>query len=340
MNTKSKNIHLISLLLILWIGLYINLEQITNFFVFSLLGLTPKTHFTDSLWFFLFEVPKVLFLLIIIVFFVGLLRSYFSPEKIRKLLEGKRLFTGNIFASLFGIVTPFCSCSAIPLFLGFVESGVPLGATFSFLIAAPLINEVAVVLLFGLFGWQTAILYMGTGISLAIFSGFLIGKLKLEKFVESWVYQIKVEKTNQIKTENSFNSRFEYAIDVVKDVVSKVWLYIVLGIAVGAGIHGYVPENFLATLMGKSAWWSVPFAVILGVPLYSGATGIIPVVQALLGKGAALGTVLAFMMSVIGLSLPEIIILKKVLKLQLIVIFVSIVTVGIILIGFIFNLIY
>lgn len=340
MTTTHKKIYLFSLSFIIWIGLFLNLEEITNLVVFSLLGLIPKTHFTNSIWFFLFEVPKVLLLLLIIVFFVGILRSYLSPEKIKNILEGKRLFTGNIFASLFGIITPFCSCSAIPLFLGFVESGIPLGATFSFLIAAPLINEVAVVLLFGLFGWQIAMLYVITGITLAIFSGFLIGNLKLEKYVEEWVYKIKVDKTNQVKTEHTFNTRLEYASIVVIDTISKVWLYIILGIAVGAGIHGYVPQNFLADLMGKSAWWSVPFAVIIGVPLYSGATGIIPVVQALLGKGAALGTVLAFMMSVIGLSFPEIIILKKVLKLQLIAIFVSIVTFGIILIGYLFNIIF
>ncbi|MFA7420862.1 MAG: permease [Melioribacteraceae bacterium] len=303
-------------------------------------GLEKGTHLTEAIWFFVFEVPKVLLLLTIIVFVVGIIRSYFSPEKTRKILGGKKLFTGNILASLLGIVTPFCSCSAIPLFLGFVESGVPLGVTFSFLIAAPMINEVALVLLFGLFGWKTALLYMSTGLLIAIISGYIIGILKLEKYVEPWVYQVKAGHSQVEEGELPFAQRITAGIDAVKEIVSKVWIYIVIGIAVGAGIHGYVPENFMASLMGKSAWWSVPIAVILGVPMYSNAAGIIPIVQALLEKGASLGTVLAFMMSVIGLSLPETIILKKVLKLQLIFVFVGVVAVGIIIVGYLFNLIY
>lgn len=338
---KVKLKILITILLIpVWLLLYLNLEWITDTLLFSLLGLTPKTHLTDAVWFFFFEVPKVLLLLTLIVFVVGIIRSYFSPEKTRRILGGKKLFAGNVLASLLGIVTPFCSCSAIPLFLGFVESGVPLGVTFSFLIAAPMINEVALVLLFGLFGWKTALLYMSTGLLIAIISGFVIGKLKLEKFVEPWVFEVKAKHSEMIEEKISFSQRVTAGIDSVKEIVSKVWIYIVIGIAVGAGIHGYVPENFMAGLMGKSAWWSVPIAVILGVPMYSNAAGIIPIVQALLEKGASLGTVLAFMMSVIGLSLPETIILKKVLKLQLIFIFVGIVAVGIIIVGYLFNLIY
>ncbi len=256
------------------------------------------------------------------------------------MLGGKKLFAGNVSASLLGIVTPFCSCSAIPLFLGFVESGVPLGVTFSFLIAAPMINEVAVVLLFGLFGWKTALLYMSTGLIIAMFSGFIIGKLKLEKYVEDWVYKIKAGHPEIEEIKPTFSERITSGIDAVKEIVGKVWIYIVIGIAVGAGIHGYVPENFMAGLMGKGVWWSVPVAVLIGVPMYSNAAGIIPIVQALLGKGASLGTVLAFMMSVIGLSLPETIILKKVLKLPLILTFVGVVAVGIIIVGYLFNLIY
>ena len=225
-------------------------------------------------------------------------------------------------------------------FLGFVESGVPLGVTFSFLIAAPMINEVAVVLLFGLFGWKTALLYMSTGLIIAMISGFTIEKLKLERFVESWVYEIKAPILEMKEEKIPFSQRIISGINSVKEIVGKVWIFIVIGIAVGAGIHGYVPENFMASLMGKSAWWSVPIAVLIGVPMYSNAAGIIPIVQALLEKGAALGTVLAFMMSVIGLSLPETIILKKVLKLPLIFIFISIVAIGIIIVGFLFNLIY
>ncbi len=324
----------------IWVLLYLNLENITNFLVYDLTNLSQNTHLTDAIWFFIFEVPKVLLLLVLIVFGVGIVRTYFSPERTRKMLGGKKLFVGNVSASLLGIVTPFCSCSAIPLFLGFVESGVPLGVTFSFLIAAPMINEVAVVLLFGLFGWKTALLYMSTGLLIAILSGFIIGRLKLERYVEDWVYKIKAGKLEMEETKPAFAERITAGVDAVKEIVGKVWIYIVIGIAVGAGIHGYVPENFMAGLMGKSAWWSVPIAVVLGVPMYSNAAGIIPIVQALLEKGASLGTVLAFMMSVIALSLPETIILKKVLKLQLIFVFVGVVAVGIIIVGFLFNLIY
>ena len=336
---KSKIISLV-LFLAVWLLLYLNLEKITDLLIFSLLGLTSKTHLTDAVWFFVFEVPKVLLLLTLIVFGVGIIRSYFSPERTRKMLGGKKLFAGNVTASLLGIVTPFCSCSAIPLFLGFVESGVPLGVTFSFLIAAPMINEVALVLLFGLFGWKTALLYMSTGLLIAMISGYIIGRLKLERYVEPWVYEVKAGHLEMEVEKISFDGRITAGIDAVKEIVSKVWIYIVIGIAVGAGIHGYVPENFMAGLMGKSAWWSVPIAVILGVPMYSNAAGIIPIVQALLEKGASLGTVLAFMMSVIGLSLPETIILKKVLKLQLIFVFVGVVAAGIIIVGYLFNLIY
>ena len=297
-------------------------------------------HLTDAIWFFIFEVPKVLLLLTLIVFGVGIVRSYFSPERTRKMLGGKSLFTGNVLASLLGIVTPFCSCSAIPLFLGFVESGVPLGVTFSFLIAAPMINEVALVLLFGLFGWKTALLYMSTGLLIAMLSGYIIGRLKLERYVEPWVYEVKAGQLEIAEEKVSFADRINSGIDAVKEIVAKVWIYIVIGIAVGAGIHGYVPENFMASMMGKSAWWSVPAAVILGIPMYSNAAGIIPIVQALLEKGASLGTVLAFMMSVIGLSLPETIILKKVLKIQLIGIFIGVVGVGIVIVGYLFNFIF
>lgn len=299
-----------------------------------------NTHLTSAVWFFIFEVPKVLLLLTLIVFGVGIIRSYFSPERTRKMLGGKKLFTGNVMASLLGIVTPFCSCSAIPLFLGFVESGVPLGVTFSFLIAAPMINEVALVLLFGLFGWKTAILYMSTGLLIAMLSGYIIGRLKLEKYVEPWVYEVKAGQLEMAEEKISFSDRINAGLDAIQEIVAKVWIYIIIGIALGAGIHGYVPENFMAGLMGKSAWWSVPIAVILGVPMYSNAAGIIPIVQALLEKGASLGTVLAFMMSVIGLSLPETIILKKVLKLQLIGIFIGVVATGIIIVGYLFNFVF
>jgi uncharacterized protein len=337
----NKNKFLIpAILLPLWFLLYLNLENLTSLIVDNFLKLPQNNHLTSAISFFIFEVPKVLLLLILIVFVVGVVRTYFSPERTRKILGGKKLFAGNISASFLGIVTPFCSCSAIPLFLGFVESGVPLGVTFSFLIAAPMINEIALVLLFGLFGWQTALMYVSTGLFIAMFSGFIIGRLKLEKYVEDWVYKTKAGHLELEEVKIPFAQRITSGIDAIKEIVGKVWIYVVLGIAVGAGIHGYVPENFMASLMGKSAWWSVPAAVVIGIPMYSNAAGIIPIVQALLEKGASLGTVLAFMMSVIGLSLPETIILKKVLKIQLIAVFIGIVAVGIIIVGYLFNLIY
>jgi uncharacterized membrane protein YraQ (UPF0718 family) len=247
---------------------------------------------------------------------------------------------GNIMASLLGIVTPFCSCSAIPLFLGFVESGVPLGVTFSFLIAAPMINEVAVILLYGMFGWKVAAIYIGTGLTIAILAGWIIGKLKLEHWVEEWVYTTKLGETDDEEEKITLQQRISMGYDAVKEIVGKVWLYVALGILVGAGAHGYVPEEFMASLMGKSVWYSVPLSVLIGIPLYSNAAGIVPIVAVLLEKGASLGTALAFMMSVIALSLPEMIILRKMLKMPLILTFIAIVGGGIMVVGFLFNWIF
>lgn len=327
------------LLLPVWFLLYYNLKWLTDKLVDEVFGMTAGTHLTESLRFFIFEVPKVLMLLTLIIFFVGIIRTYFSPERTRKALEGKSLFTGNIMAASLGIVTPFCSCSAIPLFLGFIESGIPLGVTFSFLIAAPMINEVAVVLLFGLFGWKTALIYVVTGLFIAITAGWVIGRLHLEKWVEPWVYELK----GGVRVEDeklTVNARITMGFSAVKEIVGKVWLYVMIGIAVGAGVHGYVPQDFMASFMGKSAWYSVPLSVLIGIPLYSNAAGIIPVVSALIEKGAALGTSLAFMMSVIGLSLPEMIILRKVLRMPLIFTFIGVVGSGIIIVGFLFNYIF
>jgi len=323
-----------------WAVLYLNLAKLADIAVFRLLKMPSGSRFAETLRFFLYEVPKVLMLLVLIVFAVGIIRTYFSPERTRRLLRGKSLFVGNVMAGALGIVTPFCSCSAIPLFLGFIEAGIPLGVTFSFLIAAPMINEVAVVLLFGLFGWKTALLYVSTGLVIAITAGWVIGRLKLERFVEPWVFEIKAQSGSSENGETPFPERIAAGLAAVKDIVSRVWPFIVGGIAVGSAVHGYVPQNFMASIMGKSAWWSVPLSVVIGIPLYSNAAGIIPVVQALLEKGASLGTALAFMMSVIGLSLPETIILKKVLKLPLILIFVGIVGTGIMIVGFLFNFVF
>jgi len=339
-NMKKINYYLPFLLIPLAVLIYIFLERGVDFLVYGILKLDKSSHLTEAIRFFLYDTPKVLILLTVIVFVVGIIRSYFSPEKTRKALEGKPLFIGNVMAASLGIVTPFCSCSAIPLFIGFVESGIPLGVTFSFLVAAPMINEVALVLLFGLFGWKTALLYAGTGLIIAIVSGWVIGRLKVERFVEEWVYEIKTGDFQMEEVKVTVHDRIQAGYTAVVDIVSKVWIYIVAGIAVGAAVHGYVPENFMASFMGKGAWWSVPLAVLIGVPLYSNAAGIIPIIQALLEKGAALGTALAFMMAVIGLSLPEMIILKKVMKLPLIIIFISVVATGIMIVGFLFNLIY
>jgi len=329
----------IAIFLPVWIALYAALQPLTDTLI-SLTGLIQGERLTEAARFFVFEVPKVMLLLTLVVFGVGIVRTYFSPERTRRMLGGKSLFVGNVLASMLGIVTPFCSCSAVPLFIGFVEAGVPLGVTFSFLIAAPMINEIAVVLLFGLFGWKTALLYVGTGLSIAITAGYIIGRLKVERFVEDWVYQIHAGTDVLEEGTPSFRDRMQSGYGAVRDIVGKVWPYLLVGIGVGAGIHGYVPENFMASLMGKSVWWSVPVSVLIGVPLYSNAAGIIPIVQALLEKGASLGTVLAFMMSVIGLSLPETIILKRVLKMQLIAVFIGVVATGIIIVGYVFNFIF
>jgi len=323
-----------------WYLVYHQLESVTNWLVDTLMELEKGTRLTEAIRFFVFEVPKVLLLLTLIIFLVGIIRTYFSPERTRRMLEGKSTFTGNVMAGMLGIVTPFCSCSAIPLFLGFVESGVPLGVTFSFLIAAPMINEVAVVLLFGMFGWQTAVIYVVTGLVIAIAAGYIIGRLKLEHWVQDWVYQTKIDNMGDDDERLTFANRIELALSAVKEIVGKVWLYVVLGIGVGAAVHGYVPEDFMASMMGKSTWYSVPLSVLIGVPLYSNAAGIIPIVSVLIEKGASLGTSLAFMMAVIGLSLPEMIILKKVLKLPLILTFAGVVAAGIMIVGYLFNFIF
>ena len=325
------------LLLVVWVFLYQNLQLLADTLVDIIPGLETGTHLSESIWFFIFEVPKVMLLLVLVIFVVGFVRSYFTAEKTRKMLEGKSLFTGNVMASFLGIVTPFCSCSAVPLFLGFVEAGIPLGVTFSFLIAAPMINEVALVLLVGLFGWKVALIYASTGLVIAILSGWLIGKLKLEKYIAGWVFSVKTRQEETEEQKPSMNERIQAGYDVTKEVIGKIWLYILLGIAIGTGAHGYVPEDFMGALLGKGNWYGVPLAILIGIPMYSNAAGIIPIISVLIEKGVSLGTALAFMMSVIALSLPEIIILKKVLKWQLILIFIGIVTAGILTVGFIFN---
>ncbi|MFN9837994.1 MAG: permease [Pseudanabaena sp.] len=312
--------------------------------VTKLLGLEIVSHLGSSLHFFLYDVPKVLTLLIVISFIVGTFQSFLEPERVRSLLEGKRTFAGNVMAAMVGIVTPFCSCSAVPLFIGFLEAGVPLGVTFSYLMAAPMVNEVAVILLWGLFGLKVTLLYIGFGVSLAIASGYIIGLLKLEKWVEPFVWELQrsrqgvaIEDEDSLNLTLTWNQRFEQGRFQSSEIVRSVWLYVVLGIAIGAGIHGYVPTDFIVKYAGVHNPLAVPLAVILGVPLYANIAGVMPITEALVNKGMPMGTVLAFTMAVTALSLPEIVILKKVLRPQLLAVFVGLMTIGIISIGYIFN---
>lgn len=338
---KINKILIIPILLLpLWYLIYSNLERFTNWIIDIVFQMENGAHFTETLRFFIYEFPKVILLLVLIIFFVGIIRTFFTPERTRKALEGKKTFTGNVMASLLGIVTPFCSCSAIPLFLGFVETGIPLGITFSFLIAAPMINEVAVILLYGMFGWKVALIYVVTGLFIAIIAGWIIGKLKLEKWVEPWVYETHLGSSEDFEEKTSFSKRVKIAFETVKEIVGKIWIYVAVGIAVGAGAHGYIPAEFMVSIMGKDVWYAVPLSTILGIPLYSSAAGIVPIISVLIEKGAALGTSLSFMMSVIALSLPEMIILRKVLKLPLILTFIAIVGGGIMIVGFLFNIIF
>ena len=325
---------------LLWFAVYSHLTEFADA-VIAALGLAHGTPLGEAVHFFFYDTPKVLLLLTGIVFLMGIIQTFFSPERTRALLSGKRVGVGNVLAALLGIVTPFCSCSAVPLFIGFLSAGVPLGVTFSFLISAPMVNEVALVLLFGMFGWKVAALYLGLGLTVAIIAGLVIGHLKMERYLEDWVQGILAGSAPEFAGEQlGWRERFAAGGSHVREIVGKVWPYILVGIALGAAIHGYVPEDFMASFMGKDApWWSLPAAVALGVPMYTNAAGVIPIVEALIGKGAALGTVLAFMMSVIALSLPEMIILRKVLRLPLIATFVGVVAAGILLVGYVFNLV-
>ncbi len=304
----------------------------------TLLVLPKGTPLGESLNFFIYDVIKIFILLAVIIFTVSVIRTYLPPEQTRKFLSRKREWTGNVLASLLGIITPFCTCSAIPLFLGFIEAGVPLGVTFSFLVASPMINEVALVMLLGMFGWEIALLYVFSGLVIAIISGMIIGKLKLEKLVEDFVYKKKL-KTEKEQETQSAGDRLKYAKNYTWKLLKKIWLYVLVGIGLGAWIHGYVPVDFLAQFAGSDKWYAVPLATLIGIPLYSNAAGIILLVSVLTDKGVAIGTTLAFMMAVTGLSLPEFLILKRVMKTRLILIFAGIVGAGIMFTGYLFNLI-
>jgi uncharacterized membrane protein YraQ (UPF0718 family) len=337
--TDTRGLLFVGLAAILWWIAYTVLQPVTEFVAYSILGLARGSQLGDAIAFFLYDVPKILLLLGGMIFLITIVRTFFSAERTRQLLGGKRVGIGNVLAAMLGIVTPFCSCSAVPLFIGFVESGIPLGVTFSFLIAAPVINEVAIVLLFGLFGWQVAALYVASGLTIAIIAGLIIGRLGLERWVEDFVWKMQFTAAQDESMKLNWDERITRGRDAVREIVGKVWLYVIIGIGIGAAIHGYVPTDALAELMGKSAWWSVPAAVLVGIPLYSNAAGMIPIVSALMEKGASLGTALAFMMAVVGLSLPETIILRRVLKPQLIAVFVGVVATAIIITGYLFNLV-
>jgi uncharacterized membrane protein YraQ (UPF0718 family) len=319
-----------------WYGLYQTLMPASEALV-AALPVARDSRLGGALQFFFYDTPKVLLLLTGIVFVMGMINSYVTPERTRTLLAGRTEGAANVMAASLGIVTPFCSCSAVPLFIGFVQAGVPLGVTFSFLISAPMVNEVALTLLFAMFGWNVALLYLGLGLAVAIVSGWVIGRLKMEAYLEDWVRDMPHTAADAGEDRLSLGERLDAGFASVREIVGQVWPYILGGIAIGAGIHGFVPADFMASFMGKDVWWAVPLAVVIGVPMYTNAAGVIPIVQALLAKGAALGTVLAFMMSVIALSLPEMIILRKVLKIRLIATFVGVVATGILIVGYVFN---
>lgn len=311
------------------------LKYIADSLVYRLMGIQAGTRLAEALDFFFYDTMKVFLLLAVIIFVVAIIRSFFPPEKSRKLLGNRREYVGNLLAALLGVVTPFCSCSAVPMFIGFLESGLPLGVTFSFLISSPTVNEVALVMLWGLFGWKIALLYTATGVTIAFFAGIVIGKLKLEHLVEDYVYQIRMGETDIVIP--TWGERLQYAGDYTKDILRRVWLFVLIGIGFGGLIHGYAPTDFVIRYAGPGNPFAVPIAVLIGIPLYSNAAGAIPIVQALVGKGLPMGTALAFMMSIVAISTPEMIILRKVIKPKLIAIFTGIVAAAIIIVGYLFN---
>jgi uncharacterized protein len=340
----QRSFLIVGVLAVLWVIAYNNLQAIADWVTYTLLGFNHDSQLGEALNFFIYDVPKLLLLLSGMIFLITLVQTFIDTHKVREVVEKRGEGIGNLMASLFGAITPFCSCSSVPLFIGFVQAGIPLGITFSFLITSPIMNEVAFVLLLGLFGWKVALLYLVSGITIGVVAGLVLGRMKLENHVEDFVYAIKARGGQPgvgaaVEEKLTWEERFQQAGESTREIVGRVWLFVIIGIGIGAFIHGFVPQDALSDVMGAGAWWSVPAAVVLGIPLYSNAAGIIPIVSALLGKGAALGTVLAFMMSVVALSLPEMIILRKVLKPRLVAVFVGVVAVSIILTGYLFNLV-
>lgn len=319
-------------------SIFYPVQLFADLITYKLFDISKESILGGAINFFIYDTIKIFILLSVIIFIVSIIRSYLPPEKIRSILSHKNKYVGNILASILGIITPFCSCSAIPLFLGFVQAGVPLGTTFSFLVASPMINEVALILLLGMFGLKISLIYIISGLIISIFSGIVIGKLKVEKLVEPFVYQNTINEEVDLP-KMTRKERIVYSKDYTLDILKKVWLYILIGIGIGAWIHGYVPADFLAQYAGSDKWYAVPLAVLVGIPLYSNTAGVIPLVSALTEKGVAMGTTLAFMMAITALSLPEFMILKKVMKTRLILIFAGVVGIGIIITGYLFNII-
>ena len=335
--SKSRHFQIALILLPVWYVLYVNLQPVTDWFVDVILDMTKGSHLTEALRFFIFEFPKVLMLLVLIIFFVGILRSYFTAERTRKALEGKSTFMGNIMASLLGIVTPFCSCSSIPLFIGFTSAGLPLSVTFSFLISSPLVDIASVILLASIFNWKIAIAYVVVGLVLAVIGGTIIGKMEMEKYVEPFVYGNKPVGIEYEPEELTRKERIDYAIEQALAIITRVWRYVLLGVGIGALIHNWIPETVISAVLGQDKWYSVLVATLIGVPMYADIFGTLPIAEALVGKGVGLGTALSFMMGVTALSLPSMIMLEKVVKTKLLATFIGTVTLGIIIIGYTFN---
>ncbi|MBT2637805.1 MULTISPECIES: permease [unclassified Bacillus (in: firmicutes)] len=328
-------------------------NQLATWLVVDVLNMELTSRLGGALHFFIYDTTKILFLLAVMIFSISFIRSFFPPEKVKEWLEGRRKGVASVMAAVLGVLSPFCSCSTVPLFIGFVEAGIPLGITFTFLISSPIVNEISLVMLFSIFGWKVALIYVLAGMTLAIVAGAIIGKLKMEKHVESYVYEIVAgqeripmpeggsrtltEKIKSIFTWEELKERTTFAARNVVETVQKIWLYLLIGIGIGAFIHGYAPQDLLVKYAGEGNFFAVPIATILGVPLYSNAVGSLPIVEALLNKGVGAGTALAFMMAITALSLPEMILLRKVIKPKLIAVFVGVVATGIILIGYGFN---
>lgn len=312
-------------------------DALANLIVYQLLGLTAESHLAAALHFFVMDTAKIFVMLLLIIYIMGLLRAMLSPERVREYVRGKPKWLARTLAILLGAITPFCSCSSVPLFIGFVEAGIPLGVTFSFLIASPMINEVAAVILVGVLGWELAALYIAAGLTVAYVGGVVMEHFKPERWVEEYVWKIQMGQMQALEQDNSLHGRHRYAVAEVKEIVGRIWLWVIAGIGVGALFHGYVPETWVSENLAGKDWWSVPAAVLMGIPLYSNATGVIPVAEAMLGKGVAIGTTLALMMSIAALSLPEMLILRKVIRWPALALYASVLAIAFTLVGWGFN---